>query len=110
MSADIHRQADDLVRYYAELQRRLTQVGVRDGAGPRDAETVERPVVPEVEGVDLDSPRERREEYPDDRHDPGSQPHRQVRSQHDARLQTASAATLEAGGLEGGCITSIAPL
>ncbi len=30
MSADIHRQADDLVRYYAELQRRLTQVGVRD--------------------------------------------------------------------------------
>jgi hypothetical protein len=30
MSADIHSQADDLVRYYAELQRRLTQVGVRD--------------------------------------------------------------------------------
>ena len=29
MSADIHRRADDLVRYYAELERRLAQVGVR---------------------------------------------------------------------------------
>lgn len=30
MSADIHREADELWRYYSELERRLTQAGVRD--------------------------------------------------------------------------------
>ena len=30
MSVDIRREADDLVRYYAELVRRLGQNGVRD--------------------------------------------------------------------------------
>jgi len=28
--SDIHHKADDLMRYYTELVRRLTQVGVRD--------------------------------------------------------------------------------
>ena len=30
MSVDIHREADELWRYYSELGRRLTQAGVRD--------------------------------------------------------------------------------
>jgi hypothetical protein len=30
MSVDIRREADDLIRYYAELVRRLGQNGVRD--------------------------------------------------------------------------------
>jgi hypothetical protein len=29
MAADIQREADELVRYYSELGRRLTQTGVR---------------------------------------------------------------------------------
>jgi hypothetical protein len=28
--SDIHREADELWRYYSELSRRLTQAGVRD--------------------------------------------------------------------------------
>ncbi|MGH7893530.1 MAG: hypothetical protein ACREQL_02625 [Candidatus Binatia bacterium] len=32
MSADIHREADELWRYYSELGRRLSQAGVRDVA------------------------------------------------------------------------------
>ena len=30
MSVDIRREADDLIRYYGELVRRLEQTGVRD--------------------------------------------------------------------------------
>jgi len=30
MSIDVHREADDLARYYGELSRRLSQTGVRD--------------------------------------------------------------------------------
>ncbi len=30
MSVDIHREADELWRYYSELGRRLSQAGVRD--------------------------------------------------------------------------------
>ncbi len=30
MTIDVHREADDLARYYGELSRRLAQTGVRD--------------------------------------------------------------------------------
>jgi hypothetical protein len=33
MSIDIRREADELVRYYSELVRRISQQGVRDVAG-----------------------------------------------------------------------------
>ncbi|HLK10101.1 MAG TPA: hypothetical protein VKW76_01845 [Candidatus Binatia bacterium] len=29
MASDLHRQADELVRYYGELERRVAQAGVR---------------------------------------------------------------------------------